>query len=146
MLYMVGSVEIDTRPFPADKVSLSASSSWAEKAVIGAAPPSEFMGEGPETLSITGKLFPFKLGGLSELQVLKGYMRQGQVVPVMRGDGARLGSYAITSISDNHSLLQNGGVGFVVGYTLSLKKLPAVAGGQASTIEGLLSLFDEVWR
>ncbi|SNY94048.1 hypothetical protein SAMN04515647_4373 [Cohaesibacter sp. ES.047] len=139
---MIGAVSVDTKPFPADSFSRSSTATWAEKAVMGTLPPSEFMGEGPESLSLSGKLLPYKLGGLSELDTLRSYLKKGEVVPVMRGDGVRLGTYALTDISEKHDHLQREGVGFVIGYSLSLKKMPETGAGQQQTVDGLLSLFE----
>ncbi|WP_319568388.1 phage tail protein [Cohaesibacter marisflavi] len=144
MLYIIGAVTVDTFPFSAEQVERSYSATWAEKAVMGRMPPSEFMGEGPESLSLSGKLLPFKLGGMTQLEALKSYMSAGTVVPVMRGDGARLGNFAVTAISESHDHLQKNGVGFVVSYRLSLKKMAGSGVGSLLTVEGLLSLFSSL--
>ncbi|WP_319498096.1 phage tail protein [uncultured Cohaesibacter sp.] len=142
MLYCIGAVIVDTRPFSAEEMGHSVSATWAEKAVMGTMPPSEFMGAEAETMTLSGTLLPYKLGGLTALETLKGYVGAGAVVPVMRGDGARLGNFALVSISETHKHLQRQGVGFVVSYSLSLKMMPGSGLGRMQTIEGLLSLFD----
>lgn len=142
MLFMLGALTIDTRPFSANKVSHSAGADWAEKPVMNALPPSEFTGEGADTLTISGQLLPYKLGGLTQLDAAHQLRKKGTVVPVMRGDGERLGNYAITSITEDHTHLQAEGVGFVVMYSISLKKMPGSTNGQQHTVESLLNLFD----
>ena len=145
MFYMIGAVQVDTAPFSADQVSRSFSASWAEKPVIGTMPPSEFMGEGGESFTLTGKLLPYKIGGLSELDALKAYLSKGTVVPVMRGDGTRLGNFAILSIEETHNHIMGPGIGFVIGHSVKLRRQPGTTSGGLSTIEGLLSLFDSLF-
>src|SRR5690606_13222732 len=86
MLYQIGTITLDTRPFNVDDVERSASADFAVKAVMGSLPVREFMGEGDEKLTITGALKPTKIGGLTELEALHEMRRSGQRVPVMRGD------------------------------------------------------------
>ena len=42
----------------------------AEKPVVGASPPLEWVGEGPETWAIHARLFPHRFGGLGDLKKL----------------------------------------------------------------------------
>ena len=115
-LFILGGVVMDTRPFNADKFDRTASADLVEKAVMGGLKPSEFMGQGEDTLTITGQLLPFKTGGLAEFEMLDEMRRTGARFPVMRGDGKRLGTYAITDISERHGQLMRDGVGFTVKY------------------------------
>lgn len=139
-LYVLGGVVMDTRPFNADKFERRASADLVQKAVMGGLQPSEFMGEGEESLTLSGQLLPFKTGGLTELDVLDEMRRTGARFPVMRGDGKRLGTYAITDISERHRELMRDGVGFVVKYSVSLRKVQASYDGGA-VIAALLSIF-----
>jgi hypothetical protein len=142
-LYVLGGVVMDTRPFNADTFDRSASADLVEKAVMGGLKPSEFMGEGEDTLTITGQLLPFKTGGLAEFDVLDEMRRTGARFPVMRGDGKRLGTYAITQLSERHNLLMKNGVGFTVQYSVSLRKTQADYDGGA-IIAALISIFDSL--
>lgn len=140
-LYVLGGVVMDTRPFNADKFERRASADLVQKAVMGGLQPSEFMGEGEESLTLSGQLLPFKTGGLTELDVLDEMRRTGARFPVMRGDGKRLGTYAITDISERHRELMRDGVGFVVKYSVRLRKVQANYDGGA-VIASLISIFE----
>ncbi|MEP2724446.1 MAG: phage tail protein [Roseibium sp.] len=142
MLYMLGAVTVDTAPFSADDFSRSASADFAEKPVIGSLKPSEFMGEGQEQLSLSGQLLPSRIGGLTELETLDEMRRKGARFPVLRGDGTRLGTYALTQISEDHSSLMRDGVGFIIRYRLQMRKVQSDDGSGQQTVSGILSLFD----
>ena len=62
---------------------------------------------------------------------------------LFRGDGKPMGWRVITNLSESHSELQGGGVGFVVEYeiTLLLVSSPGPLGASAA-IEAILSLFE----
>jgi hypothetical protein len=140
-LYILGGVVMDTRPFNADKFDRTASADLVEKAVMGGLKPSEFMGEGEDTLTIIGQLLPFKTGGLAEFEMLDEMRRTGARFPVMRGDGKRLGTYAITDISERHGQLMRDGVGFTVKYSVSMRKVQAGLDGGA-IVAALISIFE----
>lgn len=146
MLYMVGTLPLDTRPFSVDGMSRDADASIVAKPVIGAAPPKEFTGEGEDDITLSGQLVPSKIGGLDELEILHEMRRAGTRFPLMRGDGWRPGWYAITKISEQHKDLGRDGVGFTIAVTISMTKVEQDAGSGQQIISGLLSLFEALGR
>lgn len=141
MLYMFGALTFDTRPFNADGFDRSATADIAKKAVIGGFQPREFMGEGDDTISISGRLLPSKIGGLSELELAHSMRRSGARAPLIRGDGVRLGWYAISSINERHNDLLRSGVGFTLDYQITFEPVQSTSDAAQSVISGLLSLF-----
>ncbi|WP_420415136.1 phage tail protein [Roseibium sp.] len=141
---MIGTLAFDTKPFNVDAVTRKGTADLAEKPVISGLAPSEFMGDGGETLKLSGRLLPTKIGGLSELEIAHQMRRSGARVPVSRGDGFRLGTFAITAIEEKHSHLVKGGVGFVVDYSIDLKKVQDDRDGSSGVVQGLLSLFNSM--
>ncbi|WEJ33852.1 phage tail protein [Devosia sp. SD17-2] len=146
MLYSIGSLTLDTRPFNVDDVSRSAGADFAVKPLIGTLPGREFMGEGDDKLTLSGQLLPFKIpggGGMTELEIAHGFRQSGQRLPVMRGDGRMLGWFAIESISEAHTALMSNGVGFRVKHTIALVKV-GPEGASPGIIGSILSLFAQV--
>lgn len=142
MLYMIGAVAVDTYPFAFDAVSRSGSADIAFKPLLNGLKGAEFMGEGDDTLSMRGQLLPAKIGGLPQLEALRSHMNQGAALPVMRGDGVRLGTYMLVSLRDNHTDLLRDGIGARVRVSVSLKKVPAHQSTGLQVIPALLQLFD----
>lgn len=140
MLYSIGSLMLDTRPFSADDMSRNASADFAQKPLMGTMQGKEFMGEGEDRITLSGQLLPFKLGGLTELEMAHSFRVSGQRLPVLRGDGKRLGWYVIESVTERHKDLMRDGVGFFVEHSITLSKVSA-EGASPAIIGTILSLF-----
>lgn len=142
MLYMIGAVEIEVFPFNAHEVSQSDEASFAEKAILGRRQPSEAVGEGASTLKMSGRMFPQKLGGMDEADLLDAQRQAQKALPVMRGDGVPMGWYVITQFDRKSSRLDAQGVGRVIEVEISLRKTDggglAGAGGVAALLSQLL--------
>ncbi len=141
MLYMLGTLTIDTRPFSVDEMQRTASADIASKALIGTLPGKEFTGEGDDEITLSGQILPTKIGGLDELEIAHEMRRNGVRFPLQRGDGVRLGWFAITRVTESHSDLTRGGVGFVVKHTVVMTRVQPDVGSGQQIISGLLSLF-----
>ncbi|TRL35484.1 phage tail protein [Rhizobium straminoryzae] len=141
MMYLLGAVMIDTKPFSADSVRRESTGSLVAKPVMGGRQRKENTGEGEDDLTISGQLLPSRIGGLTQLDMLHAMRRRGARFPVMRGDGVRLGWYAIKSISEEHRALMSDGVGFELLYTVALEQADERPGDGQSVIGALLSLF-----
>lgn len=122
MLYQLGPVKIDVTPFNAHGVTAKAGADHVDKGVIGTAPPTEFVGDGVQTMRFRGSLFPEAIGGMDELEELQGLRAKGTKIPVTRGDGSYLGWYVITSIDEAHRHLGGNGIGARVDVTISMKR------------------------
>ena len=127
MLMMLGPVSFQVAPFNATEVGHSHESAWVEKAVLGAMPPVEYVGEGPETWTIRAKLFPRRFGGMSGLVLLKEARRAGLPQYMMRGDGGMLGWVVIERVTERSTYLDKGGVGQVIEIDISVRRCAAPA-------------------
>lgn len=143
MLYTIGALTLDTRPFSVEEVQRTSSVDFAEKPVIGGMTAREFMGEGDDKITLSGQLLPFKTGGLTELELARRLMLAGQQLPVLRGDGVRLGWFTIDKISEGHKELMRDGVGFFIRHSLELSRVSPI-GASASVIGTILSLFGKM--
>lgn len=141
MLYMLGTLTIDTRPFSIDEMQRTASADIASKPLINAFPGKEFTGEGDDEITLSGQILPTKIGGMNELEIAHEMRRNGTRFPLQRGDGTRLGWFAITRITENHTNLTRNGVGYVLKHTIIMTRVQPDAGSGQQIISGLLSLF-----
>jgi hypothetical protein len=141
MLYWIGPLALDTRPFSIDEVQRTASADFAAKPLIGALQRREYMGEGDDKLTLSGQLLPFKIGGLDTLETVHRLRLSGAPQAVQRGDGKRLGYFVIESVSETHREIMRDGVGFFVQHSIALIKVPSET-ADVNQISNLLSLFD----
>lgn len=124
MLMKIGLVECDMA-FNVDRLARETAHDYAEKPVVGAMPPLEDVGIGPESLTVSGRLIPGKLGGLGTLEILRRAQTTGAPQFVLRGDGTVFGFYVLLSINEDHSFLDREGVGQVVDIAVKMQKSAA---------------------
>lgn len=122
MLYTLGSLAIKVAPFNVHSVSESGSTDYAAKPVVGIEPPLEYVGEGTNEISLSGRLFPQAIGGLDELELLRQMRASGKPQYLMRGDGKPLGWFVITQSSARSSYLDAHGVGKQIEVDISLTR------------------------
>lgn len=143
MLYMLGSVQLDTHPISADSVQRMSAGGLVAKPVIGSRQRKEFTGEGEDDITITGTLLPTRGDGMTALETLHEMRRQGARFPVMRGDGYRFPTwYGIKQITEAHQDLTRDGLGFIVTYSVTLEQADERAGDGQQVVFSLLSLFN----
>ena len=141
MLYMLGTLTVNTRPFSIDAMDRSADASIVSKPVIGGFQPKEFTGEGEDEITISGEILPHRIGGLKQLETAHGMRRAGTRFPLLRGDGRHFGWFSITKITEKHGDLMRDGVGFKVAHSITMIKTGVDAGAGQQIISGLVSLF-----
>lgn len=122
MLMTIGAVALEVWPLNITDTSRSTGGEFAEKAIMGRRPVLEFVGEAAETLGLSAKLFPAKLGGLAELDNLHAIRTSGLPQYVMRGDGTPLGWFVLAELSENSTHLDGRGVGQVIEINITLKR------------------------
>jgi phage protein U len=139
MLMQLGSVAFEVFPLNTHEHSRAAEMGFVEKAVLGARPPLEKVGEGNETRMISGRVFPRKFGGLGQLASLEAARAAGQPLFLMRGDGRPLGFYVIERMNEKDTYLAANGVGQVIEFDISLKAASAPSpSGYVVSIMGML--------
>jgi uncharacterized protein len=130
MLMTLGSVTFEVQPFNTHEYSHTHQTDYVDKPVVGARKPLEFVGDGDETWTISGRLFPKKLGGLNGLARLASARKSGVPQYLMRGDGRPMGFVAILSVTEKSTYLDVDGVGKIVEFEVTVKQAgaPGIAG------------------
>lgn len=140
MLYQLGTVQFDVAPVNLHSASRKKGADFAAKDIVGAKRPHEFMGEADETISLKGRLFPHRFGGLDGLAALQAMAAAGEPQMLVRGDGDVIGWVVVESVEEDSGFLDRRGVGRVIEFSISMKATPrrASADGMMAT---LFSLF-----
>lgn len=140
MLYLLGPLAIQVAPFNVSDISRSGETEYAVKPVLDVEPPLERVGEGANTIDLSGQLLPRKLGGLTELELLHEMRAAGLPQYLMRGDGTPFGWMSILSVADRSTYLDARGVGQVVAVSVKLRRSTRPSAGLFfSIVTGLLS-------
>lgn len=140
MLLMIGPLRLKVAPFNATEYSHTHGGTFAEKPVIGARPPLEWMGSSSESWSIAAKLFPARFGGAGSLALLSAMRASGLPQYMLRGDGSLMGWVVIDSVTERSSYLDKNGVGKVIEVDISLRRSQAPsAASYFGALSGLFS-------
>ena len=123
MLMMIGPVRLKIAPFNVTEYSQTRETAFVAKPVLGGREPLEYVGEGPATVNVTGKLFPEKFGGLSSLEVLNAARASGIQQWLMRGDGGMMGWVVIERVTERSSYLDRNGVGKMIDVEIGLRRV-----------------------
>ncbi|MCA1776035.1 MAG: phage tail tape measure protein [Loktanella sp.] len=97
-------------------------------------PVLEWVGEGAETWTVKGKIFPFKFGGLDDLERLRQARKSGLPQYMMRGDGSLMGWVAILSVKEASTYLSATGIGKVIEVDISVRRSDAPRDGSFFSI------------
>ena len=140
MLMMLGPVRFEVTPFNATDYDHGHETGFAEKPVLGARPPLEWVGEGPETWTIKARIFPKRFGGMGDLKRLYQARASGLPQYLMRGDGALMGWVAILNIAERSTYLDQAGVGQIIDVDITVRRCAGpAAGAYFSIFSGLFS-------
>lgn len=122
MLYQLGEHQFEVAPLNIHEGEVATAADFATKPVIGARPPLEPVGEGEETRSLRGRMFPKRFGGEAMLSALDASRRAQTPLPLVRGDGAALGFFVITALRRSESAFAGDGVPQVIDFDISLTR------------------------
>jgi phage protein U len=139
MLYALGPLDFEVAPFNTHEVERANSADFAAKDLVGRRKGHEFVGAGDERITMRGKLFPHKLGGLGALGILNALCDSGTPQMLMRGDGTPLGWFLVERVRESSSHLDGRGVGKMIEFEVELLRDDAPSA--ASYIADLFSLF-----
>ncbi|WP_262027559.1 phage tail protein [Microvirga sp. Mcv34] len=139
-LINIGPLAVRVQPFNVHRYEEDGNTAFARKAIVGAANDLEHTGENENIWRLAGKIFPQRIGGLSELEAFEALRVSGVPQLVTRGDGAVRGWYAITSINKTSERLAEDGVGRIIEFTATLERTKAPnAEGYFAAMMGVLA-------
>lgn len=99
---------------------------WAQKEIAGAAIYREWVGENDENLYFRGKLFPYRIGGVNEIEVFEATRRAGLAQKLTRGSNPTyaLGWYVCEKLVRSNTFLSGEGVGQQIAFEAQLTRVP----------------------
>lgn len=126
MLFTWGQLQFDCWPLNAHEFDASTATDWARKEVLGASIYREWVGELDEEITMRGRVFPYRLGGMSELELLEAYRRAGRAEQLLRGTNPVdiLGWFVIERLARSHRYLGADGVGQQINFEAVFARVP----------------------
>jgi uncharacterized protein len=126
-LYMWGPLAFEVWPLNIHEVDHETDTDWAQKEIAGSAIFREWVGENDENLYLRGKIFPYRIGGMSEMELLEASRRKGISQALIRGGqtvGTHLGWYVIEKLVRSHKFLSSEGIGQVIEFEAVFTRVP----------------------
>lgn len=99
---------------------------WAQKEIAGAAIYREWVGENDEVIYLRGKLFPYRIGGVAEIEVFEGNRRAGLAQVLMRGSNpsTKLGWFVCEKLVRANTFLSGEGLGQQIAFEAQMARVP----------------------
>ncbi|MGJ7548180.1 phage tail protein [Pseudomonas alloputida] len=111
---------LDTAAF--DELQRRTAFRWAGQERLTRDIAQQAVGQGEDTLSIKGAVFPLFKGGISQLDALRSIGKQLLPVSLTTGYGAVLGNWCLQKVDEDQSALLAGGIPRKQGFSLEFTK------------------------
>ena len=103
-------------------LSRSTEYNWAEQERLGAGPALQFVGAGPEKISLHGEIYPHFKGGLRQVTLMRAEAGLGIPLMLISGNGMAFGRWCITSISEDQTYFLKDGTARKISFSITLQK------------------------
>ena len=130
VLYQWGAIQFIVVGLNTHELDHDTETDWAEKEIVRAAIYHEWTGENNETLYVRGRVFPYRIQGLTQLEAFELQRRSGIINQLIRGDGLVMGWFACQKLVRGHTFLSAEGVGQQIAFETVLVRMPAPAADQ----------------
>src|SRR5262245_60257554 len=123
-LYNWGTLQFRVLPLNVHEIEHETSTDWAHKEILGAAIYREWTGENDETLFFRGQLFPYRIGGMADLEIFEALRRKGIANVLISGQGEYMGWYVCEKLVRSHQHLSSEGVGQQLQFEAVFARVP----------------------
>lgn len=140
VLMQWGPIYFQVWPLNFNELDHDTSTDWAKKEIAGAAIYREWVGEGDEIITVRGMLFPYRIGGYSNILVFDGYRRSGTPQLMLSGgiSAMNLGWYVCEHLTRQHQSISAEGIGQQISFEARFARCPVPSVDQMiGTIFGL---------
>ena len=95
---------------------------WAKQDRLTRDPALQFVGQGDDTLKLSGVIYPHYKGGLGQVDSMRQEAGKGKPFILVEGTGTVFGKFVIESITENQEHFMVGGTPQKISFTLNLRK------------------------
>jgi len=122
-----GLISFQVYPLNINEYDHLTESDWAQKEIAGAEIYREWVGENDEVLHLRGHLFPYRIGGMTQIEAFEAKRRSGQPDTLMRGGGGQgiyMGWWICHRLSRAHQYLSAEGIGQMIAFEAEMIRMP----------------------
>ncbi len=96
---------------------------WSSNPVVGDRPKYQFIGQGEDTITLNGMLYPELTGGAINIELLRQIAALGEEQIMTSGNGLILGWWLIDGVSETKTVFFSDGSARKISFNLTLKKV-----------------------
>jgi uncharacterized protein len=122
-----GLISFAVYPMNIDAYDHMTEADWAQKEIAGAEIFREWVGENDEILHLRGHLFPYRIGGMTQIEHFDAKRRSGMPDSLMRGGttgGSYMGWWICHRLSRAHTYLSAEGIGQMIAFEAEMIRIP----------------------
>lgn len=95
---------------------------WEEQKRLLGEPAMQFMGNGAETITLEGVVYPQFKGGLRQVTLMRAQAGLGFPLMLISGNGNAFGRWCITNVNETQTFFMKDGTPRKIAFSLTLKK------------------------
>lgn len=95
---------------------------WEEQKRLLGEPALQFMGQGAETITLEGVIYPQFKGGLRQVSLMRAQAGLGLPLMLISGNGNAFGRWCITAVGETQTVFMKDGSARKITFSLTLKK------------------------
>lgn len=111
---------LDTAAF--QQLQRSTAYKWASQPRVGQPDALQFLGEGEDTITLSGVVYPHYWGGLRQVDDMRTQAGKGEPLILVEGTGAVLGKWVIMSVSETKKVFFSDGTPRKINFSMKIKK------------------------
>ncbi len=122
IMMILGSFQFSVSTAAYQDLTRSTEYRWAAQDVFGVRPRLQFTGQGADSVTVEGAIFPEYRGGLGQLDRMRALAGAGQPLRMIDGNGRIMGRWAIERVQEKQTVFAAFGVPKRQDFTLQLKR------------------------
>lgn len=115
------------------ELSRRSSYRWAQQDLYGRLPGLQHTGQGEETITLSGVIYPEYRGGFTQVEQMRTLAGEGQPLSLVSGSGTLLGRWVIESVEEKQVTFAAYGMPRKQEFTLQLKRHPDAVASVVAT-------------
>ncbi|OHV11192.1 phage tail protein [Kushneria phosphatilytica] len=121
MLMALGMFVFETSTVPYQQLQRRTEWRHASQSRVGDRPAYQFIGQGADTITLSGTLYPELTGGRVDLDQIRDMADQGKAWPLVEGSGRQYGLWVVTGVDETSSTLFRDGAAAKIEFSLTLE-------------------------
>ena len=126
LLYQWGPLQFTVVIMNVHEFDHESDTDWAQKEIAGSSIYREWVGENDENIYLRGKLFPYRIGGMAQMEEFEASRRAGLAMLLLRGGnpGTKLGWFVCEKLVRANTFLSGEGLGQQIAFEAQMARVP----------------------